>query len=349
MILTRLIPLGSLIELCRAMRNYLSAGVMLRDAFRQQARLGAGGVRPLASRIANELDQGHNLQYALQREARAFPPMFVSLVGVGEETGNLPEVFGELERYFVRQQQLRRRFIASIAWPLVQFFLAVLLVAFVIWIIGMLPVATDFNGKRWDPMGLGLFGTSGALIFLAWVGGILLGFYGLYLLVTRVLGRGAMVSALLLKVPVLGGCMRALALARFCLALRLTLESAMPIRQALALSLRATGNPAFVAQTATVQTAVRKGDELSMALERAGLFPSDFLHILSVAESSGRFDDVLEHQADHYHDEAGRRLVLLSIAGSVLVWLLVGALIVTFVIRFFLLYLDLIDQALNLK
>jgi type IV pilus assembly protein PilC len=331
------------------MRNYLSAGVMLRDAFRQQAVLGAPGVRRIADRIAADLDQGHNLQHALEREAKAFPPLLVSLVGVGEQTGNLPEVFGELERYYVRQQQLRRRFIASIAWPLIQFILAVLVVAFVILILGMLPVATDFNGNRWDPMGLGLFGASGALIFLAWVAGILLGFYCLFLFITRVLGRGALVSAILLKVPILGRCLRALALARFCLALRLTLESAMPIRQALALSLRATGNQAFVAQTATVQAAVRKGDELSMALARAGVFPREFLHILSVAETSGRFDDVLQHQTEHYHDEAGRRLVVLSVAGTALVWLLVGALIITFIIRFFLLYLDLIDQALNLK
>jgi type IV pilus assembly protein PilC len=341
------LSLGSLIELCRALQHLLSAGLMLRDVFREQARLGTPGVRAVAGRIANELDQGHNLQRALEREAKAFPPLFLSLVGVGEETGMLPEVFGELERYFVRQQSLRRQFIASTAWPIIQFVGAIFVVAGLILILGLIPEATMFNGKRFDPLGLGLFGVSGSLIFIGAVVGFFVGLYLLYLLLTRVLGRGALVARLLFTVPVLGRCLRALALARFCLALRLTLESAMPIRQALALSLRATGNEAFVAQTATVQTAVRKGDELSMALGRAGVFPSDFLHILTVAETSGRFDEVLEQQSEHYHGEAGRRLLALTFAASVLVWLLVGAVIVLVIFRIFLSYLNILDQLLQ--
>jgi type II secretory pathway component PulF len=348
MLLSRRLSLGSLIELCRAMRHYLGAGLMLRDAFREQAIRGAAGVRPVAARIAIELDQGHNLQHALERESRSFPPMLVALAGVGEETGMLPEVFGELERYFVRQQALRRQFIASVTWPLIQFVMAIGIIALVILVMGLLPEATMFNGKRWDPMGLWLFGPSGALTFLAYVGLFLGGLYGLYLLITRVLRRGATVSALALKVPVLGPCLRALALARFCLALRLTLETGMPTRKAIALSLRATSNDAFESRTVVVQAAVRKGEDLTIALGRAGLFPHDFLNILSVGETSGRLDDVLERQTDHYHGEAGRRLVALTFAASALVWLMVGGLIITFVIRFMLLYVDLINQALDL-
>ncbi len=349
MIVSSRLSLSSLIELCRALRHYLSAGLMLRDAFREQAILGAPGVRAVAARIATQLDQGHDLQHALQNEGQAFPPLFVSLAGVGEETGMLPEVLGELERYFVRQQSLRRLFLASVAWPLIQFGLAVLVVAGLILILGLLPEATMFNGKRWDPVGLGLFGVNGALIFVGCVGAVLLTLYGLYLFVTRVMSRGATMAAVLLKVPVLGPCLRALALARFCLALRLTMQSAMPTRQALALSLRATSNEAFVAQTTVVQTAVRKGTDLSLALARAGLFPRDFLNILKVAEDSGRFDDVLQQQTDHYHDEAGRRLKVLTFAGTALVWLCVGGLIVSVVFRFAAMYLDLIDQALDIK
>jgi hypothetical protein len=58
---------------------------------------------------------------------------------------------------------------------------------------------------------------------------------------------------------------------------------------------------------------------------------------------------VLERQTDHYHGEAGRRLVALTFAASALVWLMVGGLIITFVIRFMLLYVDLINQALDLS
>ncbi len=348
MILSSRLSLGSLIELCRAMRHYLSAGLMLRDAFRQQSKLGDAAVRPVAQRIADELEQGHDLQHALEGEAGKFPPMMLALAGVGEKTGMLPEVFGELERYFVRQQALRRQFLASTAWPIFQFVIAVLVVAGFILVLGLLPEAVMPNGKRYDPLGLGLFGTGGALIFLAGVATFFAGLCVFYLLVTRVLGRGATVATLLLKVPILGRCLRALALARFCLALRLTLETAMPTREAVALSLRATGNEAFVGQIKTVQQAVRRGDDLTLALAQANLFPSDFLNILTVGETSGRFDDVLQHQSDHYHDEAGRRLIALTFAASLLVWLFVGVLIVIGIFRIALTYLNIIDQLLNI-
>ena len=45
----------------------------------------------------------------------------VALVQVGEKTGMLAEVFGELERYYARAQKLRRDFWARITWPLFQF------------------------------------------------------------------------------------------------------------------------------------------------------------------------------------------------------------------------------------
>jgi type IV pilus assembly protein PilC len=355
MILSSRLSLASLIELCRALRHYLSSGLMLRDAFRQQAKTGAAGVPPVAARIASELDQGHNLQHALERESGAFPPIFAALTSVGEATGKLPEVFGDLETYFVRQQALRRQFIASAAWPIIQLVLAVLLIAGVIFVYGgLIPVADIPPKKLSDPperldiVGLGLFGASGALTFIGAVIGLCLGLYLLYLLVTRVLGRGATVAGFLLKMPIVGPCLRALALARFCMALRLTMESGMSMREAIALSMRATSNEAFVAQTKVVQTAVRKGDDLSLALTQAGLFPADFLKILMTAETSGRFDDALEHQAQHYNDEAGRRLKVLTFAASMLVGLTVLAIFVWFIFRFFILvYLKIINNLLD--
>jgi len=92
---------------------------------------------------------------------------------------------------------------------------------------------------------------------------------------------------------------------------------------------------------------VRKGDELAVALVEADWFPSDYLNILSVAETSGRFDEVLEQQCNHYHDVAGGRLIALTFAASALVWVLVGALILCGVFRIFLTYIDILNQLLD--
>ena len=133
-------------------------------------------------------------------------------------------------------------------------------------------------------------------------------------------------------------------MARFCLALRLTLETGMPIARALKLSFRATDNAAFTAQLDKAQGAVKRGGELTPALTATGLFPLEFQHILSVAEESGRLTEVLRQEADHYHEEAGRRLTVLTVALTVLVWLVVAGVIIAAVFRIFLSYLDLLNQ-----
>src|SRR5262249_35261877 len=111
------LSLSDLIELCRVLRHYLGAGLVLVDVFRQRAARGRPGVRPAAGRIAAALEQGDSLEDALKPEEGVFPPLFVSLVRVGERTGMLPEVCGELEKFFSRQLKLKRDFIAQITWP----------------------------------------------------------------------------------------------------------------------------------------------------------------------------------------------------------------------------------------
>ena len=338
------LPLAGVIELCRVLRHYLAAGLTLNDVFRQQAATGRGDVRPVAVRVSAELQQGGDLETALKNQADVFPPLLVSLASVGEQTGMLPEVFTELEKYYVRELQLRRQFLLQTAWPLLQFFGAVFVIAGLIFVFGLIPQASGPFALHFDPLGLGLSGAAGAAVFLAGVFGSLLVLAGLYLVVTRLLRRQAAVDAILLRTPVVGRCLRALALGRFCLALRLTLETGMPIARALKLSFRATDNAAFTARLDQAQAVVKRGGELTQALAATGLFPTEFQHILAVAEESGRLPEVLRQEANHYHEEAGRRLTALTVAMTVLVWLGVAGFIIFAVFRIFLAYLDLLNQ-----
>ena len=85
MLLSRQLSLPSVIALCRALRHSLDAGIGLLQVFRQQAERGVPGVRPLAGRVLNVLEQGHSLSDALENERGALPPLLLSLVKVGEE------------------------------------------------------------------------------------------------------------------------------------------------------------------------------------------------------------------------------------------------------------------------
>ena len=268
-----------------------------------------------------KLEQGSGLTDALEGEKGVVPPMLLALSKVGEETGHLAEVFGELEKYFILQDKMRKQLRSQSMMPLIQLGLAFLILAGLIFILGM--IAASNNAQ---PAAIfGLRGTTGTLLFLVFSFGSI----GLLWFLSKSLGRlarrQARVDALLLRIPVIGPCLEALVLGRFSMALYLTLDSGMSIARALRLSLFATGNSAFTAQTETVTQAVKNGAPLVEALTRSGLFSIDFLSLVAMGEEGGRVPEVMRQQADYWNEEAANRLKIALRLASMLIWLIYAA------------------------
>jgi type IV pilus assembly protein PilC len=341
MLFSSRLPTSSLIELCRVLRHNLSAGLTLRKVFEQQATRGTGAIRPVAEKISQDLQTGESLEDAMKKEAAYFPPLFLNLAVIGEQSGMLPEVFAELEKYYTLQQKLRRDFISQITWPVVQLVLAILVVAGLILIMGILP--GNEHGKGFDPIGIGT-GPGAALRFLLVVAFLVALGFGGYLFLTRKLLRQGTVEGMLLRVPVIGPCLQALALTRFCLALRLMHETGISMADAVGYSLKATDNGAYKAVSEKVEDSLRTGDDLTTALARTHIFPIEFQNIIATAEESGRLTDVLKHQTEFYEEEARRRMVVLTQVSSWGVWLFVAILIIVAIFRIFLFYISMIEN-----
>lgn len=335
MIGSRRLNLDRLIEIARSLKFSLSSGIMLRDAVSLLASRGTTPVRPVATRITKDLEAGWSFKDALDKQAESFPPLFLSLVEVGEETGNLPEVMTELEKYYEMQLRLRQEFVSGVSWPLVQFFAAVFIIAGLILVLGILPSADSDRGPI-DPLGLGLLGPQGAGIFLAIVfASVAVGTVS-FIVIRRLLRRKAVVERLIFRIPVLGGCVKSMALTRFCVALNLVLESGAPILKTFRLSFSATDNAAFETAAPIADAALRRGSSITDCVTRTELFPDEFLSMVAVGEESGRLPEVLHQQALYYDDQTRRKLAVLSKVASAVVWLTVAAIIVTAIIRIFL-------------
>jgi type II secretory pathway component PulF len=258
MILFRRLRVAELIELCRALRFGLSSGMLLRQVVDLLAARGTRRVRALADEVSKKLKSGWSFQDALTKQQRYLPPLFVSMATVGEESGNLPEVFAEMEKYYLLQQKISREFREQIASPILQFTAAVLIVTLLIYVIGLLPsISTPSGSKHLDPLGLGLIGPRGAQIFFGSVCGIVAAAGGIFWLVRRLLRRRALVERAFLYLPGIGSCLQALALARFCVASRLMFETSLSVLKTMRLAFLATDNPAFVAVSPRVEASLR--------------------------------------------------------------------------------------------
>jgi type IV pilus assembly protein PilC len=317
-----------LVVLCRTLRHQLAAGLTLVRVLRQQTQRGPHRVRALAERLLAAIEAGEQLSVALEREDAVLPPLFLAMATLAEETGHLPEVLGELEHYYLLEQQLRRRLRNESVLPILQFVFAVLLIAGLIYVLGLLagagrPLLTFF----------GLRGAAGALAFLAVAGGTPIAVWLLWRALKRYSRQRAAVDRMLLRVPVLGSCLEALALGRFALALQLTLDSNLSIAAALRMSLRATGNAAYAAAADNVVLVLKSGQTLTEALTLSGRFSAEFLEIIASAEEVGRVPEAMRQQAEYYHEEASRRLSGLTRAASMGLWLLYAAFMVWMIFK----------------
>lgn len=333
------LPLGALVEFCRGVRYTLESGLTLDKAMKTQSKKGPRPIRPVAARMADKLEQGDSFQEALESEQKYFPPLFLSIGAVAEETGKLPEALHDLEEYFSFQQGLWKRFLAQIAWPLIQFFMAIFVITLLILILGWL------GGEKPYITVMGLAGPSGAIKFLSIVVVALTVLTIGYFASRTILRMGHLVDSFLLRIPVLGPTLSTLAISRFCMSMNITVDAGTPIENCVDLSLKATSNHAFSSRAETARLAIKGGETLTQVLKETHLFPDEFIDIVESAEEGGREPDMFQKQAELYNESAMTRIRLLAQAASFLVWGIVATFIIIFVFQIFMQILGMYDKA----
>ena len=327
---------SALLEMCRAIRFFLSSGMMLRDAMRSLGEQGSASARPVARSLAKELEAGSTFQAALERQGRKFPTLFLALATVGEETGKLPEVMHDLEKYYELKRQQLSQLRSQALFPALQFIAAVAIIACLILVLDMLP-KVYINGKEQavDALGLGLIGQNGAIKFVAYVFGTIAAAILAFVVIKALLRRRAIVERLLLFIPVVGRCLRDVALTRFSFAMTLMLDSHMSILKIIRLAFSSTDNPAFMSKADAAEAHVRRGNSVLTALKDAGRFPAAYLSAVAIGEESGHLPEVMRNLADFHDERAKKGIAIINRFVGTLVWVVVAGFIIFLIFNVF--------------
>jgi type IV pilus assembly protein PilC len=338
----------SLVIVCRSLATMVDAGIPIGKAFDLASQKSSDPrCRRAMTEISTDLRRGLDVTDAMRARGQAFPETMVELVGVAEQTGALPEVLKSLAGHYENNIRLRRTFLSAIAWPAFQLVAAILVVALMLYILGIIAESRA-GSKPIDVLGLGLYGASGALTWLAMTFGSLGGALVLGFLIRRSLMGQKIFDSLVLHIPVLGYCARSFAIARFSWAFALTQQAGMSIEPSLSASFKATANGAFLKASPHVWAAVREGETLHDALAETRLFPVDYLHIVDVAETSGTVPETLDRLSPDFEAQARRALQALASATAWLVWCLVAAFIVFLIFRVMMFYVGQLNSALEM-
>jgi len=312
----------------------LEAGVDVRKSLQTSSQQSSDSrLASSAQRVQKAIAGGSSLAESIGNEGELYPPLFRDLVNVGELTGTAPDIFASLAKYYEARVQQAREFRAQIAWPVIQLVAAIGIIGLLIFILGILP--PQANGKPMDNIGLGLYGSSGSVIwFLSWLALAAFGFFALKWISNNPAGQMAL-HPLLLRVPVIGRCMQSFAISRFSWCFALTQQAGMSIRPSLECSLKATANGAFIAAEPLIWQDMKDGESLTDALTSSQLFPREYLQVVATAEETGTVPEQLDRLSHLFDDEARRAMNRLTMFFSGAIWLSVVVLIVFFIFRIF--------------
>lgn len=344
MLLSPRISTRELSQLCHRLAISVEAGIDARTIWAREADRAKGSSRTRLTGICRAVKKGESLRDALSETGEYFPVLFREMVDVGEQTGRLDSIFALLAEHYQGRLTLRRHFLMAISWPLIELGLAVVVIGFFIWIMG---VIREMN-KDFDPLGVGLYGNKGLAIYLASVTIVILVIWLIIQALSRGLAWTRPIQRAIMHVPMLGKTIETLALARFAWSFNLTLHSGMNIRRALQLSLASTNNARYTDQIETVDKEIEKGNSILEAFIAAGCFPADFLDATAVGEQSGNLDNAMAVLSRQYQEQAQFAMKTLNTIAAFLVWMIIAAIIITMIFRFALFYLGAINQAAGL-
>jgi type IV pilus assembly protein PilC len=322
----------------------LLAGIDERTICAREMKNASGAARRHLAAISQKVDQGGTLSDGLAATGDFFPPLFREMVLAGEQSGHLGEVLKQLADHYQNQITLRRNFLASITWPAVELFLAVSVVGFLIWIMGII---NDRNQSHLDPLGLGLAGNSGLAKYAAFVAvvGIALA------LVIRAVSRGLLwtrpLQRFMLRIPHIGPALQTVALARLAWVMSQTMNTSMELRRALKLSLQSTRNARYIDRIERIDARIAAGNSIYEAFSAAGGFSDDFLESIHVGEQSGNLVESMAQVAKLYQEQARAALNVLATEGGLAVWVVVAAIIIFPIFRLAMFYIGAVRTGLG--
>jgi type IV pilus assembly protein PilC len=140
----------------------------------------------------------------------------------------------------------------------------------------------------------------------------------------------------LLVLPLIGELLRKVAVAKFTRTLAAMLHSGVPILEALRVVAKTANNKLIERAIHRVGDAVAEGRTIAEPLEESGVFPNMVVQMISVGESVGALDSMLDKIADFYDEEVDQTVANITSAIEPLMMVVLGGLIGGVVIAMYL-------------
>ena len=340
--------LVDLVLFSRQMYTLLRAGVPIIRAITGLADTTRNKVlqRTLHS-LRLEIEGGHELSTALAQHPDIFSHLFVSMVQVGENTGNLDEVFLQISGYLEREKNTKDQIKAAIRYPTFVI-IAITIAMFIInmWVIPTFAkVFAGFGAELPLPTRI-LLGISEFTVNYWYViaGILIISFFSLRHYINTEKGHWQW-DRLMTRIPIIGSIVLRATLARFARSFSMSLNAGVPLVTGLTLVSRAVDNVFVGGHIADMRNGVERGDSLTRTAAATEMFTPLVIQMLTVGEETGNVDEMLNEVADFYDREVDYDVKNLTSAIEPILIVFIGAMVLVLALGVFLPMWDLAGAA----
>ena len=266
---------------------------------------GSHHLRKIVLGLAESVKEGKSFAEALSLCGRVFSPIYINMVRSGEETGNLSNILLRISSLIRESLSLRNKIRNALIYPmLIGFVMVGVLTFLLVVVVPTLSGLFEQMDRTLPAITLSLIKFSTFLkhywIIILCVAGAVIAAFVWLLHVKRAREN---IDGLKLRLPIIGEIIRKSLVANFARTLSTLRKGGVAIITSLELAKDAIRNEIISSAINQVKEDVSRGDSMSKALRRSGVFPPLFLHIVEVGEKSGNLEQMLDDISTSYEEE----------------------------------------------
>lgn len=328
------VKVRDLIQLFLHLEQMQDAGVPLLDALGDiRDTTDHNALRDMMTEIHRDVSEGSSLSEALAMHPKVFKSLYVSLVGSGEETGDLTASYRQLVKYLKWVDAMQTKVRKATRYPMIV--TVVVIITILVMMTVVVPQIVGFIGNIGQEIPwytTALMNTSDFCVNYWW--GILATPFvlvGLFLGLRKVSADFAYrLDLMLITMPIFGPIFRKINVARFSQTFAAMFASGIDILKGLRAAQTTVNNLALNEALDGIYEQVQSGSPLSDSFNASGEFPSMVVRMIKVGEESGNLTVVLEQVSEFYTndvDEAVDGLIamiepfLTLFLGGMIIWI----------------------------
>ncbi len=332
---TRKETIGMLFQL----EQLTKAGVPLLDGLKDLRDSSvAGHYRNVLTGIIDGIEGGKKFSDALEEFDNDFDSVFVALIRVGEESGELPKILSDMANTLRWLDDLIAKTVKIMVYPAivgvvvlsVTIFLMVYLVPDIVGFIKDMGTEIPFHTKLLIQVS-NFFSNHILLILLSPI----IAFIALKISSKKHPPTKRAIDRIKLKVPIFGETIFKIKLARFSGYMALLYSSGITVLRSLEICQTLVDNAVFEDAIEKVKTKIYEGNKISESFESVNFFPPIVIRMIKVGETSGNLDEALLNVSSFFNKEVQEAIdkiepaispVLTVVMGVLLGWIMISVL-----------------------